>query len=145
MKVFISCVAKKKNVPALVKDIYISSLFTKSLDYARTLTSDENIFILSAKHGVLKLNDYIEPYDQTLNTMNQSSREEWYSKVAVQLKRMDHDFKEPTCILAGKRYYDGIIHLFQNVQLPLDGLMLGQRLQFLNNVKNHNKKQSLGL
>ena len=62
--VLISCSSKKLPHGAAAKDLYISSLFRLSQRYAQTLGA-EKIFILSAKHGLLGLNDVIEPYDLT--------------------------------------------------------------------------------
>lgn len=66
MIVFLSCVKLKRNSPCKARNMYISDLFQKSLAYAMQL-NPRNIYILSAKYGLLGLDDYIEPYNQTLN------------------------------------------------------------------------------
>ncbi|UZQ49968.1 DUF6884 domain-containing protein [Clostridium kluyveri] len=64
--VLISCVSKKLSYPAKAKDMYISQLFKLNFNYANFIKAD-NIFILSAKYGLLKLDKEIEPYNETLN------------------------------------------------------------------------------
>jgi hypothetical protein len=65
--VLISCVSRKLAHAALAKDLYVSALFQFWLRYARTLEPD-NIFILSAKYGLVDLEQPLEPYNDTLNT-----------------------------------------------------------------------------
>lgn len=62
----ISCVSQKLSQHAKPKELYVSTLFKLNLKYAEKLEPDE-IFILSAKHGLLSLDQQIEPYEQTLN------------------------------------------------------------------------------
>ena len=57
--VLISCVSKKLLHKSMAQDLYVSPLFQKNLQYAKSLNSDK-IFILSAKYGLLKLNEEIE-------------------------------------------------------------------------------------
>lgn len=74
MNVFISCVKSKRKTKAKARDMYISPLFRYSLKYALSLTSENKIYILSAKYGLLKLDEVINPYELTLNTMNESEK-----------------------------------------------------------------------
>jgi hypothetical protein len=62
----ISCVKTKLDHTAKAKDLYISDLFRKNLAYAKKMKPD-HIFILSAKYGLLGLDDRIAPYEKTLN------------------------------------------------------------------------------
>ena len=68
-KIFlISCVSKKAKNKTEAKNLYISELFKKSYNYAKKIGGGkEKIFILSAKYGVIKDTDIIEPYNITLN------------------------------------------------------------------------------
>jgi hypothetical protein len=61
--VIIPCGGAKLTQPAPAADLYIGSMFADTLRTARTMTSDENIRILSAKHGLVKLDTILEPYD----------------------------------------------------------------------------------
>jgi hypothetical protein len=66
--ILISCVKKKLPHRAKAQDLYISTLFRLNLDYARSLKPDA-IYILSAKYGLVSLDQAIDPYDITLNNM----------------------------------------------------------------------------
>jgi hypothetical protein len=74
--VIISCVSQKLKCKSKAQDLYISPLFTKNLKYAKLLKPD-NIFILSAKYGLVGLDEEIEPYNKTLNTMGSNEIKEW--------------------------------------------------------------------
>ena len=50
--VLISCVSAKLSRRSKVRDLYISTLFKLNLKYAEKLRPD-NIYVLSAKHGLL--------------------------------------------------------------------------------------------
>jgi cytoplasmic iron level regulating protein YaaA (DUF328/UPF0246 family) len=78
--VLISCVSKKRDQICRARDLYISPLFKKNLQYAQKLTPDK-IFILSAKYGLVGLDDEIEPYDLTLNTMSSREIKRWATGV----------------------------------------------------------------
>ena len=85
--VLISCVSKKLHHKSKAQDLYISPLFKKNLQYAKSLNPDK-IFILSAKYGLLRLDEEIEPYDKTLNKMRSNEIKEWANSVLNQLKKL---------------------------------------------------------
>ena len=84
--VLISCASKKLHHKSKAQDLYISPLIQKNLQYAKLLDPDK-IFILSAKYGLLRLDEEIEPYDKTLNKMRSNEVREWANSVLNQLKR----------------------------------------------------------
>ncbi|MBU4205216.1 hypothetical protein KKH26_03535 [Patescibacteria group bacterium] len=134
--VLISCVSKKLNYRAKVKDLYISPLFKYSLAYARKLNPDA-IYILSAKHGLVGLNEYIEPYNETLNEKGVHEIKEWSEKVITQISAK-HDLKKDMFIfLAGNNYRNYILPYIKNCEIPLKGLGIGQQLAFLKNEINN--------
>jgi len=85
--VLISCVSKKINHISKAKDLYISPLFKKNLAYAKSLNPDKT-YILSAKYGLISLNDSIEPYDKTLNNMKIDEKKEWAEGVLTITKSL---------------------------------------------------------
>ena len=128
--VLISCVSKKLQHKAKARELYTSTLFTFNLAYARSLRPDA-IFILSAKYGLLDLEQEIEPYDQTLNTMTAREKKTWADGVANQMR--DHiDFAQDDIIfLAGENYRKHLLPHLARVQVPLQGLGIGKQLRFL--------------
>ena len=129
MIAFISCVKKKKDVPCKAKDIYVSDFFKKQLDYARSI--NPNIYILSAKYGVLKLDDYVEPYEKTLKTMSKAEINQWYELVRRQLTEKGVDFTEKAIFVCGDLYANGVATLFPDHDLPMAGMSFGNRLKFM--------------
>jgi hypothetical protein len=63
MVVIISCGAKKLERAAPARDLYIGPYFRAILGYALTIAPAENIFVLSAKYGLVRLQDRLKPYD----------------------------------------------------------------------------------
>jgi len=128
--VLIACASKKKDTPAAAKDIYQSSLFKKNLRYAEMLNPDE-IFILSAKYGLLQLDKQIEPYDKSLNDMRENDKEEWAEGVKEQLKNYADLKNDHFIILAGNNYRKYLIPELENCEMPLEGLGIGKQLAYL--------------
>ena len=60
----IGCSKSKQNYSCKASEMYTGTIFQKSYDVAKQLTN--NIYILSAKYGLLKPNDVIEPYNLAL-------------------------------------------------------------------------------
>ena len=105
--VLVSCVSQKKETcgkPVPAKDLYISSLFKKALEYAYSLSPD-HIYILSAEHHLLPLDKEVEKYNKTLNKMSVRERKQWAEKVLKALKDNGHDLENDKFILlAGNNY-----------------------------------------
>ena len=130
MQVFLSCVKTKNNVPCKAQDMYTSDLFKKSLAYALTLTDSKKIFILSAKYGVLRLNDEIKPYNQTLNNMTKDEQRHWAYRCYKQSKALKINFNEKTVFLCGVNYRKYYSQLFKDYEIPLQGVSFGNQLKF---------------
>jgi len=130
--VLISCASKKLKFKAKAEDIYISSLFKKSLQYAKKLQPDK-VYILSAKFGLLELNEIIEPYNQTLNSMPIDEIIKWSERVLIQLSDVSDLQKDNFTFLAGNNYRKFIIPSITNYQIPMKGLKIGKQLQWLTN------------
>lgn len=100
--------------------------------YATKITESKNIYILSAKYGLLELNQQIEPYELTLNTMNKKQRKEWADKVLIQCKEKGISFEDETIFLCGKKYREFLMKEFKNSTTPLEHLGIGKQLAFYN-------------
>jgi len=128
--VLISCARKKINQECMAKDLYISPLFRKNLQYARSLAPDD-ILILSAKYGLLKLEDEIKSYDKTLNRMRSSELEDWANLVLGQLQKVSDLDKDEFIFLAGNNYRKFLLPRIKNYKIPLQGLGIGKQLRWL--------------
>ncbi|MBY6367994.1 hypothetical protein HQ604_16740 [Rhodococcus corynebacterioides] len=82
--VLVGCVKSKRPEGALAKDLYTSDYFAKMRAYAES--TERPWFILSAEHGLVSPNDWLEPYNCYLPDMSREYRRSWGQKVATQLE-----------------------------------------------------------
>lgn len=130
MKVFIGCVKKKKLGTLKARELYNSTLFKYELAYALTLTDEENIYILSAKYGLITLDDIITNYDLTLNKLNEHSKKVWSYKVIKKAEKLGITKEEKIVFLCGNNYSKYLKKYFKNYSDPTQGLSLGNTLKF---------------
>lgn len=112
--------------------LYQSPLFRKSLMAA--LDTSDKVFILSAKHGVISCNEFIEPYDITLKTMRRSAREAWGLSVLPRLREVLRA-RDTAVMFCGEEYLAPLRGHFEQlkvtIEMPLGSLSLGSRLRQL--------------
>jgi hypothetical protein len=128
--ILISCASKKLTYKSKAEDLYISTLFRFSLTYAKKLKPN-NIFILSAKYGLLNLDDEIATYNETLNNKSTSDVKIWAEKVVIELEKLTNLENDQFIFFAGKKYREYILPHVKNYEIPLKGLRIGEQLQFL--------------
>ena len=142
MIVFLSCTASKNDKTCKAQEMYISAYFKKSFEYAKSL-NPRKIYILSAKHGLLELNDIISPYNLTLNKMTSKERKLWADKVIKQCEAKNIDFSEKAVFLCGKNYREYVMPKFENASAPLFNLGIGKQLQWYDKNTPHLQKNSI--
>ena len=113
-----------------IKDLYVSPLFVGSLRYARALAPD-TIFMLSAKHGLLGLNEDIEPNDLTLRNMSAVQVRVWAADVLAQLRKRTDLEQDHFVFLAGDRYRKYLMPHMVSCEVPMQGLGIGRQLRHL--------------
>ena len=123
---FISCVKTKLNKKSKAKDLYVSDLFKKSLGY--TLKRYDKVYILSAKYGLLNLNDEILPYELTLNNMSKEEQKKWAYKVYTQIKEQI-GINNKFYFYCGVNYRKYLMQKLNSVA-PLKGISFGNQLKF---------------
>ena len=128
--ILISCCSKKLKGRCPASEMYISARFRHSLQYAKKLRPDM-IFILSSKHGLLKLDTEIEPYNETLNTKSVFEVATWSARVVEELCKVSDLEKDMFIFLAGEKYRRDIIPYLNHYRIPLKNLKIGQQLRKL--------------
>ncbi len=128
--VLVSCGSKKLDRRSQAQHLYTGVLFRYSLKYAKKL-EPSHIYILSARHGLLALEQQINPYDQTLNSMPASKVQNWADQVISQLSQKFSLDETHFVILAGQRYRKYLQPHMQHVDAPLTGLTIGKQIQKL--------------
>ncbi len=128
--VCLSCVKSKRNHACATKDMYTSPLFRGIFSYAEKLRP-KRIFILSAKYGLLKPDDVIEPYEKTLKNMKKDEKLVWTEVVLSKLRQEADLQKEQFVFLAGLPYREGLLPHIKHYEIPMEGLSFGRQLHWL--------------
>lgn len=130
----VSCVGKKREYACAARDLYVSELFHKARQTVEATGC--RWFILSAEHGLLSPDQLTAPYDRTLNKMKIADRRLWGNKTARQLLDMVPDVTNAV-FLAGEKYREflvpGLVEHGVNISVPMQGLFIGQQLNWLKN------------
>ena len=128
---FISCVKEKRIGKHKAKDLYTSDFFKKSFGYCSS--KYDKVFILSAKYGLLNLEDMIENYEMTLNNFSKKEKVKWSEMVYGQMKNnINNDDK--LYFYVGNNYREHLLPLLSNnYNVPLQGKGIGEQLQYFKN------------
>jgi hypothetical protein len=131
----IGCGKSKADHECQARDLYTGSLFRASLAYCEPRF--EWIRIVSAFHGLVRLDDLVFPYERTLKGLGKAFVAGWAFRIVDRLK-MQAFFAglkiESVSIFAGADYAEPLrAELRQrriHTELPLEGLTQGRRLQW---------------
>jgi hypothetical protein len=131
----ISCTKTKASYACAASELYRpSTFFRMAFELAGRIA--DRILILSAKYGVVRPTDVVEPYEQTLVGASRSERRRWSEMVHDQLQRAP-EYKEARCILwfAGENYRENLLPLVnadgKTCRVPMTGLPQGEQLAWL--------------
>ena len=126
----ISCSKSKQNYPCPARELYApSQLFSLSYQYAKKVADE--VYVLSARYGLLAEEDVVAPYDLTLTDLPKHRQRDWANYVLCQMgERFDLN-RDVFVILAGRNYYKNLLPHLVHTALPLGNLRIGPRLSFL--------------
>lgn len=129
----IACASQKQAAAAPAQDLYESELFRKSVGWMHRQNFDR-WFILSAKHGLVKPEQILEPYNLTLNTIKTHARRQWGKIVLDELMSVLPESASIT-FLAGSKYREYLSEPLREkgneILIPMQGLGIGKQLQWL--------------
>lgn len=135
----------KTDKPLPAKRLYTGGLFRSSLRFATDRC--KYTFIVSAKYGLIKITQKIEPYDMTLKDLCKGERDAWAIEVVRVLREQMHTVCYPfqVVLLAGSMYADPLYQeCFWNhipACRPMLGLGQGQRLKWLSEQRKIARKK----
>lgn len=118
------------DAPAKAKKLYVNSIFKACYRYAKILQPDL-IFILSAKHGIVKPDDIVHPYDDTLNNKSKSVLIAWAIQTLDKLNLFCDLSNDKFIFLAGGYYVKHLSSRIKNYETPLEGVKMANQLHFL--------------
>ena len=153
----VSCSSMKLPHAAPVRELYCSPLFKAATRYS--ITHCDWTYVLSAMHGIVTLDQRLEPYNVSLcggraghKRLPKADRVEWGYRVVGQLETL-HPERGALVMLAGREYIDPILRALLtqeyaedskaietrapqwphrwSMEQPLAGMQIGQRLSFL--------------
>ena len=133
--VLLSCTKSKTKHAAPAQELYSASpMFQMTLEYGKSLKPDK-MFILSAKHHLVPLTKKLEPYDKTLKEMPKDEKEKWGEETVKQMKSHGINVdKDNFIFLTGSEYMKPLTKYIPeaNIEKPMEGRRMGERLQWLN-------------
>lgn len=131
----VACTSRKGAYPAPAEFIYRSPLFAAARSYAETRC--QQWFILSAKYGLLSPSDIIEPYNESLLSLNDEARRLWAEKVFSVLNARIEP-KSRLIYLSGSAYRSHLDILLKEAghetAAPLSFLGIGSQVAWLQRV-----------
>jgi hypothetical protein len=137
--VLLSCSKSKTPYKAPAQELYSASpMFQKTLEYGKSLKPDK-MYILSAKHHLVDLNQKLAPYDLTLKDFTAEEKAKWGDEVYKEMKQRGiNPEKNKFIFLAGNEYIKPLLKYIpeSNVETPMGGKRFGERLKWLNSQLN---------
>jgi len=131
----VSCSKSKLDHPAPARELYSPShLFRGARCYVERTC--DRWFVLSAKHGLVRPEQVLEPYDQTLDKASRAERRRWGDVVLAALETEVGDLRGITFeVHAGATYLnfglvDGLRARGAQVDNLVQGLRQGERQHF---------------
>ena len=129
----ISCTSKKKRYKCKAAELYSESArFVLAYEYAKE-TCDE-VYILSAKYGLISEYEVIEPYNETLRDKSKADRKAWSLNVLDSIQKKFSLDNDEYLILAGNVYIEYLLPYIDKYELPLKGQSIGNWIPVLKNL-----------
>ncbi|AGA67862.1 hypothetical protein Desdi_0314 [Desulfitobacterium dichloroeliminans LMG P-21439] len=129
----ISCTSLKENYRCPAKELYFKSP-TFRLAYAFAEIVADHTYILSAKYGLVSIDDILAPYNETLLDKTDEQKKKWSNEVISQLASKVSLSDDEFIILAGNNYCKYLLLSISKYWLPLEGKRQGERQPALHNL-----------
>jgi cytoplasmic iron level regulating protein YaaA (DUF328/UPF0246 family) len=137
--VFIGCGKKKRLKKTTAEKLYIGSFFKLCLNIAKTISTEDTIYILSARYGVVNLSTLIEPYQlkvtsshTTHNTEKLIGQKDWVPMVKKQIQKLP---SYPKIFICPSQYHSA----FKGVKV-LPKLGIGYQMQWMQKILDRKPK-----
>lgn len=132
--VLINCANTKKNYSCTAEEMYGDGrLFKKCLAYARTLVKDEDIYIATFVHGLVRLDERLDPYESgPPGSISVKQRRSSMLKVVGELAQRYNLADTEVVLLTSGTYSIILKDLLPHWLEPMSTLRMGERLAYLN-------------
>jgi hypothetical protein len=115
--VIIPCGAAKRDYPCEAHEMYVGTYFRACLRWALSVTRPDRVLILSAKYGLLPLQQVIDPYDVTFGRDNSVTKDDVRRQATAMGLRAETD----VLVAAGKRYVEVVKAVWPTAVNVVDG------------------------
>jgi cytoplasmic iron level regulating protein YaaA (DUF328/UPF0246 family) len=113
--VIIAGTKRQRGYPCKARNMYDKSrLFKKSLAYAQKISRE--IFVISAKHGIVHLDDVITPYETTMETKTEMELFDWRKYIIGQFRRLFDIENTEFILLTEENYFETFIRHLTNIR-----------------------------
>ncbi|MBM7117611.1 DUF6884 domain-containing protein [Archangium primigenium] len=129
----VGCGKAKASQATKARQLYTGPLFRASLAAAEAEFGGD-VWILSAKHGLVDLDEVLEPYEATLDGASPKCSSNWGLDVIRNLRDDEHNTPAHLTVYAGQAYAQALRHHLPEgwvLDEPLAGLGQGERLGWL--------------
>jgi len=128
----IGCSGPKLKQAAPARQLYTSQLFRSTLAFAER--RHDAVYVISAKHELVALDQVVAPYDLTMADVAKEWRVVWGTRVWGSIQSRHQNVDRQVFIYAGKDYAQPIRRAgFHRATFhePLAKMQIGQRLRWL--------------
>lgn len=126
----VGCAKTKRAEASPARALYKSPLFALALAHAER-ACDET-YVISAAHGLLPLDETVQPYDRSLRELPKKERLAWGSRVAESVRARFPQLPLHVLVLSGLEYaapiLSGARRYGWTIETPLARRSIGQRL-----------------
>ncbi|MEU8870476.1 DUF6884 domain-containing protein [Streptomyces javensis] len=128
----IPCSGKKLDHAAPARELYKGLYFAACWRTAAVLAGDDGlVLVLSARHGLVTLDQVLEPYDTRFGDREAVSD----LLLAAQARKLGIQHAREVTVLAGAAYVQAARTVWPYAHAPLSGLGIGKQLQLLNEMR----------
>lgn len=125
----IQCGKSKRAGTYPARLLYTGLYFRLLLAIADRLTTPDNIYILSAKHGLVRADEPILSYDLRLSDLPNDQIESWRASVAWDIKQKVREGVQPIYV-TGEFYRRGL----PGISVIPEGLGMGEQISYLKRI-----------
>ena len=130
-RIVLLCSANRKTPhPAPAIELYRSGFFRLGRSYAWTL-EPQQIFILSALHGLVPADQELTPYPETMSELGRGEVNLWANSIVQALAEKVDLPKYEVFVLGLRRFAQPIFKQLPQGQAPLVGMTMPQALNWL--------------
>ncbi|WP_019548596.1 DUF6884 domain-containing protein [Streptomyces sulphureus] len=136
----IPCSGKKLDHAAPARELYVGSYFLSCWRAAAVLAGDDGlVLVLSARHGLVTLDEVLEPYDTRFGERDAVSDR----LLTAQARKLGIEHAREVTVLAGAAYVQAAHKVWPHAKAPLAGLGIGKQLQRLNEMSGQAEMDEL--